>query len=370
MKKLRTTSGLLSAALLLSVALTGCGTKTADPKTEGTKAPATGATEQLDKELNLYNWAEYMPEEVLEKFEAETGVKVRLDTFSSNEELYAKLKAGGSGYDLIFPSGYMVSALKREGLVAQIDKSKLPNLKNLDPNVKDSANDPNYEYSVPYLWGMTGIAVDASQIDLTKTPINSFKDLWNPELKNKLVMVDDSRELIGMTLKTLGYDLNSTDPAQLEQAKTKLKELQPNIKAYNSDSFLEMLQAKEVAAGVVYSGAIARGMLQDPNMKWIFPTEGVNLWMDNMSIPKDAPHQKTALAFIDFILRPEISKILSDTFPYSNPNAEANKVLDEKLRNNPATNPPAEKIQKGQWLADINDEAAQLYDRIFTEVKG
>lgn len=360
MKKLRTTSGLLSAALLLSVALAGCGTKTDSAKTPG----------GLDKELNLYNWAEYMPEEVLEKFTAETGVKVRMDNFSSNEELYAKLKAGGSGYDLIFPSGYMITALKREGLIAPIDKAALTNLKNLDANIKDSANDPNYEYSVPYLWGMTGIAVDATQIDLTKTPITSFNDLWKPELKNKLVMVDDSRELIGMTLKTLGYDLNSTDAAQLEQAKAKLKELQPNIKAYNSDSFLEMLQAKEVAGGVVYSGAIARGMMQDPDLKWIFPTEGVTLWMDNMAIPKDAPHQKTALAFIDFILRPEISKILSDTFPYSNPNAEANKVLDEKLRNNPATNPPAEQLKKGQWLADINDEAAQIYDRIFTEVKG
>lgn len=365
MKKLRTVSGLLGAALILSAALAGCGTKTADPK-----APAPAAASGLDKELNLYNWAEYMPEEVLKQFEAETGVKVHLDTFSSNEELYAKLKAGGSGYDLIFPSGYMVTALKREGLIAAIDKSKLENLKNLDPNVKDTANDPNYEYSVPYMWGMTGIAVDSSQIDLTKTPITSFNDLWNPALKNKLVAVDDSRELIGMTLKTLGYNLNETDPAKLEQAKAKLKELQPNIKAYNSDSFLEMLQAKEVAGGVVYSGAIARGMMQDPDLKWIFPSEGVTLWMDNMAIPKDAPHQKTALAFINFILRPEISKILSDTFPYSNPNAEANKTLDEKLKNNPATNPPADQLKKGQWLADINDEAAQLYDRIFTEVKG
>jgi spermidine/putrescine-binding protein len=367
-KKLRAISGALSAVLLLSMALTGCATKSNEPK--DTKNPAPSAGEQLDKELNLYNWAEYMPDEVLQKFEAEYGVKVRLDTFSSNEELYAKLKAGGSGYDLIFPSGYMVTALKREGLISPIDKSALTNLKNLDPNVKDNANDPNYEYSVPYLWGMTGIAMDASQVDLTRTPVTSFKDLWKPEFKNKLVMVDDSRELIGMTLKTLGYGLNETDPAKLEQAKVKLKELQPNIKAYNSDSFLEMLQAKEVVGGVVYSGAIARGMMADPNLKWIFPAEGVNLWMDNMAIPKDAPHKKTALAFINFVLRPEISKILSDTFPYSNPNAEANKSLDEKLKKNPATTPPAEEIKKGQWLADIDEEAAQLYDRIFTEVKG
>lgn len=358
MKKLRTVGALLGATLLLSGLLAGCATKSTPPAGE------------LGKELNIYNWAEYMPDEVLEKFEEETGVKVRMDNFSSNEELYAKLKAGGSGYDLIFPSGYMVTALKREGLLTPIEKAQLKNLKNLDPNVKDTANDPNFEYSVPYLWGMTGIAVDTSQIDLNKTPINSFKDLWNPELKNKLVMVDDSRELIGMTLKTLGYSLNETDPAKLEEAKGKLKDLQANIKAYNSDSFLEMLQAKEVAGGVVYSGAIARGMLQDENLKWIFPSEGVTLWMDTMAIPKDAPHQKAAMAFIDFILRPDISAILSDTFPYSNPNAEANKSLDEKLRNNPATTPPKEQLQKGEWLADIDEKAAQLYDRIFTEVKG
>jgi spermidine/putrescine-binding protein len=358
----RLMSGILSATILLSAALAGCSAK----KTE---APAeTGSNQtKLAKELHVYNWSEYLPDEVIKKFEEKYGVKVTYDKYSSNEEMYAKLKAGGSGYDLIFPSGYMVSALKREGLLAPINKANIPNLKNLDPNVKDALNDPNYEYSVPYMWGMTGIAINTEKV---KTPVTSFADLWKPEFKNSLVMVDDAREIVGMTMRTLGYSMNDVDPKKLEEAKAKLKELQPNIKAYNSDTTADMMLSGEVVGGVVYSGAMARAMRQNPKITWIFPKEGVTLWMDNMAIPKDSPRKETAEAFINFILEPEISKMLSEAYPYSNPNAEANKLLPKEYQENPAITPPAEQVKKGEWIKDLSDEGAQAYDKIFTEVKG
>ena len=184
-------------------------------------------------ELNLYAWSEYIPQTLLDNFTTQTGIKVNYDTYSSNEELMAKLQAGASGYDVIIPSDYMVSILNKQGLLEKLDMAQIPNFKNIDDRLKNQDYDPGNQFTVPYQWGTSCLVVDTSKVT---RPITKWADLWDPEFAGKVVLLDDEREVIGMVLEVLGYDKNSTDPAQLEEAKTKLSELMPNVKLFDSDS--------------------------------------------------------------------------------------------------------------------------------------
>jgi spermidine/putrescine transport system permease protein len=317
-------------------------------------------------ELNLFNWTEYMPQEILDAFAKEFRVKINYDTYSSNEEMLAKLTAGAAGYDIIVPSDYMVSVLLQQDLLEPLDKQALTNWDNLDPNFLNLEFDPSNRYSVPYMWGTVGLAVNTTFV---KETITKWGDLWDPKYKGRIVLPDDPREIIGMGLQVTGKSRNSTEPKDLEAAKQKLRDLMPSIKAFDSDSPKSLLLSGEVHLGMVWNGEAVLAAVENPKIIYVLPAEGGGIWMDTLAIPKSAKNKKLAHEFINFMLRPEISARLSEAFPYGNPNKASHALTDPGILSNPAAYPSASALRKAEWLTDVG-EATVLYDRIWTELKG
>ncbi|MBP2649185.1 MAG: transporter permease [Firmicutes bacterium] len=333
----------------------GCG------KTEGSKP-------KLASELNLFIWSEYIPQAVLDKFEQKYGIKVNQTNYSSNEEMLAKLQAGGtSQYDVAVASDYMVEIMlnQKQPIIQVIDLNNVPNLKNIDPQYRNKVFDPDNKYSVAYVCGSAVIAVNKDKI---KESIKSYKDLMNPKYKNSLVVLDDERAIIGIGLKLLGYSLNETDEEKIKQAKDVVSKLIPNIKAYDSDSPKTLLINGEAAGGVVWSAEASLAKRENPNIEIIFPEEGMYLWQDNLVITQGAPHKKEAELFINFILEPEISAMISKEFPYTNPNLEARKLLDQSVLEDKSAYPPQDVLAKGEFLRDVG-EATKIYDELWSELK-
>jgi len=326
-----------------------------------------------EKVVNLYAWSEYIPQALLDGFTKKTGIKVNYDAYSSNEELLAKLQAGASGYDIIIPSDYTVSIMINQGLLEPIDLSKVPNFVNIDESLKNPKFDPGNKYTVPYQWGTSCLVVDTDKVT---RPITKLADLWDPAFKGKVVLLDDEREVIGMALLVLGYDKNSTDEAQLEEAKAKLLELKPNIKLFDSDSPKTALLSGEVWLGLTWNGEAALAHQENPAIDYIIPEEGCTIWFDNLAIPKGAPHPEAAYALINYILDPEASLLITAEFPYSNPNKAALDLLKTKdpaayeaYMGFAATNPSKEDMKRLYLIKDVG-KATTIWDRIWTEFKG
>ncbi|MFY0543641.1 polyamine ABC transporter substrate-binding protein [Brevibacillus sp. H7] len=345
----------LTALSLVTAA--GCGS---EPAGQG-----QAADNGLDKELNVFNWSEYLPESVLQKFEQKYGVKVNYSTFSSNEEMLAKVSAGGGIYDLVVASDYFIQPMAKQGLIQEMDLNNIPNRKNLAPEYVNKEHDPGNKYSVPYMGNTVSLAYNPDNI---KKEITSYEDLWNPDLKGQIVMVDDQRFILGMVLKTLGYSANDTDPAHLEEAKQKMLKLMPNIKAFDSDSPKTLMINGEVNIAYVWGAEIALAQREKPQIKTVLPKEGLMITFDNFVIPAGAKHKKTAEAFVNFLLEPEISAEIAKEFPYINPNKEAHKLIDKEIMENIAIYPPAEEMRRAESLLDIGD-GVTLYDRVWSEVK-
>lgn len=348
-------------ALLVIVVLiggtAGCG--------GGSDTGGQGGSQAEEKVLNVFNWSEYLPQEVIDNFTKETGIKVNYSTYSSQEEMAAKLEAAPGQYDLIVASDYMVEALTKRGMLKELDLTKVPNFKNLAPECVNPPYDPGNKYTVPYMWGTVAIAVNTDKV---QKEITSWNDLWDPAFANKIVVLNDARYIIGATLKSLGYSCNETDPAKLNEAKAKLKELVPRIKAFDSDSPKTLFASNEVVIGAIWNGEAALAAQENPAVKFVYPKEGCIRWQDNMAIPKDAKHPNNALLFMDYICRPEVGKQIAEAFPYASPNAETIKLLPEEKRNDPASYAPKEALEKGEYLKDVG-EATVAFDEIWSEVK-
>ena len=346
---------------------------TAAPTATATPKPTAAPPVVTSKEINLYAWSEYVPQELLDAFAKEYKIKVNYDTYASNEELLAKLQAGKTNYDVIIPSDYTVSILIGQKMLEPIDLGHMPNFANVDDQFKNPYYDPGNQYTVPYQWGSVAIAVNTTKV--TK-PITKYADLWDPAFKGKLVVLDDEREIIGMALLVLGYDKNSTDPAQLDAAKKKLIELKPNIKLYDSDSPKTALLSGEAVAGVVWNGEASLAHQENAKITYVLPEEGMGVWIDNLAVPKGAPHKDAEIAFLNFVLRPDMSILITKAFPYSSVNKAALELLKTKEPDTyksymdfPATNPPADAVKKGHVIKDVGD-ATTLWDKVWTEVKG
>ncbi|MDQ7791073.1 MAG: spermidine/putrescine ABC transporter substrate-binding protein [Desulforudis sp.] len=339
---------------LVAGAVAGCG--------GGSGSNQSGSQEAV---LNVFNWSEYLPQEVIDAFTEETGIKVNYSTYSSQEEMVAKLEVGGSQYDLIVASDYMVEVLAKRGMLNEVDLSKVPNYKNMTPECIGQPYDPEDKYTVPYMWGTVAIAVNTDKVE---KEITSWNDVWDPAFANQIVVLDDSRYIIGATLKSLGYSCNETDPARLDEAKTKLKELTPRIKAFDSDSPKTLFASNEVAIGIIWNGEAAIAGQENPAVKLIYPKEGAIRWQDNMAIPKGAKHPNNALLFMDYVCRADVGKQIAESFPYASPNAETIKLLPEELRNDPASYAPADVLALAEYLSDVG-EATIAFDQIWSEVK-
>ena len=375
---------MLVVLIVASMALSACGGgATATPTqvaaadlvtSSGYVCPkAEPKMEVTSTELNLFVWTEYIPTDMQECFELVYGVKVNRDEYSSNEEMYAKISAGGTSYDLVQPTDYIVSLMIRQGLLQELDHAKLPNLANLDSNYLNFDFDPGNKYTLPYQAGTDAIVYNAKTV---KNPPKSWADLWNPEYAGRMVFLDDSRAVIGATLLTLGYDVNTTDPAQLDEAKTKLAELVPNIKLFDSDSPKTALIAGDVDLGNTWTGEAFLAQQENPDIQYVYPTEGAILWQDNWAMPKDAPHADAVYAWLNYTMQGNIFWMMLRDFPYTNPNkaaldfAKTNEPdLYKAYMDSPITNTPADAIANGHRIDDVG-EALPLYDQIWTEVKG
>ncbi|MCL4829760.1 MAG: spermidine/putrescine ABC transporter substrate-binding protein [Caldilinea sp.] len=368
---------LLIAALLAAACGGGATTQTPAESTaaeSGSTCPEPNPRmEVTSTQLNLFVWTEYIPQETVDCFEEVYGIRVNKDEYSSNEEMYAKLSAGGANYDLVQPTDYIVALMIRQGLLQELDKSRLAIMDSLDPNYLDLPFDPGNRYTIPYQAGTDAIVVNTETV---QTVPQSFADLWNPEYAGRLVMIDDSRAIIGATLLTLGYDVNTTDPAQLEEAKVKLAELARGVKIFDSDSPKTALIAGDVDLGIVWTGEAEIARRELPSIEYIYPTEGAILWQDNYAIPVGAPNLDAAYAWLNYSLQGDLFWRMLDEFPYTNPNLAAldfarenHPELYEAYMNSNITNTPPEELERGHRMEDVGD-ATPLYDRVWTEVKG
>lgn len=315
------------------------------------------------KEINLFGWSEYVPQAVLDQFEKESGIKVNYETYASNEEMLSKLLGGAAQYDLVQPTDYVVEALIKAGKLEVIDFSRIPNMKNVGAEFLRQPHDPEQKYSVPYMAGTVGIVVNTEKV---KQPITGLKDVFSGTCAGRIVTLNDNRELLTWALRTLGRDINTITPEAIEAARPVLAQWLPQIKVYDSDSPKTSLLGGEVDIGVVWSGEAALLYQENKKFAYILPQEGAHLWIDSLVIPKGAPHKADAEAFINFILRPEISVLISAAFPYTNPNLAARKLLSPEQLGNPASYPAPCKLEA---FKDIG-KAASIVDKLITDLKG
>ncbi len=315
----------------------------------------------------LYNWADYIPDSVLRSFTKETGIKVEVATFDSNETMFAKLQlVNGKGYDLAIPTTFFIERMKRADLIQPIDKSKLKNFKNLEPSLLNQAYDPDNKYSIPYLWGSTAIAVNTDEMDASS--ITSWKDLWKPEFKDQILLLDDVRDIFLMALKAKGFENNTTNEDEIRQAYEALVELLPNVKLFLSDSPKGPLIQGNVPMGVMWNGETYMAQLELGTVEYVYPSEGVTLWVDSFVIPKGAENVENAHKFIDYVLRADIGKIILEGVGNSTPNRATIPLLSEEMRNNPMIVPPAEVIEKGSFHRDLGEVNA-IYEKYWQMLK-
>jgi len=356
-------------ALGAALALLACSDSAPPPApSPATPAPATPAPAPPQPaeagELNLFAWSEYVPQSVLDGFSKETGIQVNYETYGSNEEMLAKLMSGASSYDLIQPSEYVVEALAKEKLLLPLDKSKIPNLKNIGPEYWNQPHDPELTYSVPYMQGTVGIVLNTEKV---KQPVTGYADVFQPKYKGRIVILDDALEIVTWGLATQGIGPDGVTTENLAKVRPVLAKWLPLVKVYDSDSPKTALLNGDVDLGIVWSGEAAILIKEQPGkFAYVLPKEGAHMFIDNLVIPKDAEHVDAAHAFIDYILRPDVSRKISEEFPYTNPNLEARKLLSEEERANAASYPPGN--PKLSTFRDIGAMAAEV-DKLFTDLK-
>ncbi|WP_172562218.1 extracellular solute-binding protein [Vibrio furnissii] len=319
-----------------------------------------------DQQLYFYNWSEYIPNEVLEDFTKETGIKVIYSTYESNESMYAKLKTQGSGYDLVVPSTYFVSKMRKEGMLREIDKSKLSHFSDLDPNYLNKPFDPDNKYSIPYIWGATGIGINTDMLD--KSSVKNWGDLWDAKWEGQLMMMDDAREVFHIALSKLGYSPNTTDPKEIEAAYHELRKLMPNVLVFNSDFPANPYLAGEVSLGMLWNGSAYMAREEGAPIEIIWPEQGTIFWMDSISIPAGAKNVEAAHKMIDFLLRPENAAKIALEIGYPTPVKTAYSLLPAEFANDPNVFPPQSVMDSGVWQDEVG-EAAALYEEYFQKLK-
>ncbi len=317
--------------------------------------------------LTIFNWGEYIDPDLLKQFEKETGIHVIYETFDSNEAMMTKIQQGGTAYDIAVPSEYMIEKMKEENLLIPLDKSKIPNLKNIDPYFLDLPFDDDNKYSVPYFWGTVGIVYNPSLVgDLD---FSSWDDLWDPSLKRKVFLVDGAREVIGMGLNSLGYSLNSLDNHELRKATDKLITLAPNVKAIIGDEITPLMINNEATVALTWSGQAADMMSENEELDFAVPEEGSNLWFDNMVIPKTSKNIEGAHKFINFMLKAESGAQNADYVGYSTPNITAMKLMDKEVVADERYYPSEEQRETLEVYKNLGPDYLGKYNELFLEFK-
>ena len=348
--KRRLLSMVIAGTMVCSM-LTGCG--------------SSGDTGK-NGEINIFVWTEYVSDAAIEAFEKDTGIKVNLSTYSSNEDLLAKLKSESEGtYDVILPSDYAVEYLIAQDKLEALDKDKLTNLSNIDDTYLDESYDPGNVYSVPYEGGVACIAVNTAKVD---KEITSYGDLFDSSLAGQLVVLDDYRAVIGMTERSMGLSMNETDPDTLATVEEKLLTLKDNVKLYDSDSPKSALISGDCTVGMVWSAEAALAMDENPDIQIVYPSEGAYVFLDNWAIPKGAKNYDGAMEFINYMLSAEAAKMNIEDFPYLCPNKAGLELMGDDYVNNEAKNVPSEVIANGEFVSYLDTDTLAIYE-MWTKLK-
>ena len=321
------------------------------------------------EKLVVYNWGEYIDPEVLTMFEEETGIDIVYEEFETNEILYPKISSGAIAYDVICPSDYMIQRMIENDLLSEINFDNIPNLKNIGKQYLEQSRqfDPENKYSVPYCWGTVGILYNKMMVD---EPVDSWSILWDPKYKDNILMQDSVRDAFGVTLKYLGYSLNSIDLDELTEAKNLLIEQKPLVQAYVIDQVRDKMIGNEAALGVIYSGEAIYTQKENPNLEYVIPKEGSNIWIDSWVIPKNAEHKENAEKFINFLCRPDIALMNVEYITYSTPNEAARELIeDESIRNSEIAFPDLSKYDNLETFQYLGTEADQVYGDLWNKVK-
>ena len=350
MKKLNKILAVCSSILLLSTSLTGCNKDNENKRT-----------------LNVFNYGDYINEDLIAKFEEETGIDVIYDTYESNEIMYQKVKNSPGSYDLVFPSDYMVEKMLKEDLLEKIDYSNIPNYQYIGEDFKNLPYDSNNEYSVPYMWGTIGIIYDADRVS---DVVDSWDILWNPKYKGEIFMFDSIRDTLAISLARLGYSLNSTNKDELEEASQELIKQKSLVQSYVMDEVKDKMINGEAIMATVYSGdaIYIQEEAPDLNLQYVVPKEGSNKWFDVMVIPKGAKHKTEAELFINFLSDPENAKENVDYIGYATPNEAAFELLDKEVQEDETVYPSEEVLDKCEIYKDLGNDI-KLYDDAWLKVK-
>ncbi|MGD2271870.1 MAG: spermidine/putrescine ABC transporter substrate-binding protein [Desulfobacterales bacterium] len=361
-----TRRGFIKKATALGLSLAGALT-IADSFFSGTRQAYAAQVDRskLSKQLNIYNWSDYIAEDTIPNFEKEFGVKVNYDTYEDNEAMLAKLQSGATGYDIVVPTGYMIEIMLKQGLLAPIDHEIIPNLKGVSETLQDPPYDRGRKHTVPWQWGTTGFAYNSKKVS---GKVDSWKLLWDPQYEGKITLLDDMRSAISVALKYRGYSLNSTSKSELMEAKRMLMEQKPLLKAYISAPVKSLLISGEVWLSQLWVGDTLMAKDENNDIEYCIPKEGCEIWDDNLAIPKSAPHKYTAQVWMNYCLRPEVSAGVSNFVHYATPVEAAKKLIDKSDLNNPGIYPPPEVMQRLEFQKDVG-EATRLYDQIWTELK-
>ena len=346
-------------ALLLCTALavgtlTGCGSE---------KGGENGV-------VYVYNWGEYIDPQTLDMFEEETGIKVIYDEFETNEIMYPKVEAGSSAYDVVCPSDYMIQKMIDNDLLQELNWDNIPNAKaNIGAQYyeQSEAFDPGNRYAVPYCWGTVGILYNKTMVD---EPVTSWSILWDEKYADSILMQDSVRDLFMVGLKSLGYSMNSTDEKELNEAKDLLIQQKPLVQAYVIDQVRDKMIGNEAALGVIYSGEAIFTQRENPDLEYVIPKEGTNVWIDSWVIPKNAENVENAEKFIDFMCRGDIALLNFDYITYSTPNTAAQALIeDDDIRNSKIAFPDLSQYDGLETFSYLGDDADALYNDLWKEIK-
>jgi len=375
MSKTTRTAVIAALAALLGF---GCGKKAESPPAVDAAAPAASAEEKI---LNVFNWSDYIDPQVIEDFQKETGIKVSYDVFDSNEVLETKLLTGNSGYDLVVPSAYFLERQIKAGVFGKLDKAKLTNLANLDPDIVQRAagHDPGGQYGVVYMWGTTGIGYNADKVKaiMPNAPVDSWNLVFDPAVISKfkgcgVSVLEDPTDMVATMLLFLGKDPNSESEADLKLAEERLLAIRPYIRQITSSQYIEALANGEICIAVGYSGDVlqARDRAAEAgkavDIRFSIPKEGALMWFDTLAIPADAKHPGNAHLFIDYLLRPDVAARNSDFVNYANANAKATELVNEELRNDTSIYPSDETKARLQANLSKSAEFTRLLNRAWT----
>ncbi len=343
------------------------------------------AAAQKQRAVNFYNWSDYIDPTVLDDFSKETGIKVRYDTFDSNDTLEAKLLAGKSGYDVVVPTGYFLARQIAAGIFEKLDKSKLPNLANVWPEIASrlASYDPGNQYAVNYMWGTTGIGynVKAAREMLGRTAsIDSWEDVFDPAKLARfkdcgIHLLDSSDDIMPAALHYMHLDPNSSDPADLQKAADLLAKIRPYVRKFHSSEYLNALASGEICFVVGFSGDIKQAQRRAAEAKggvavgYAIPKEGAQLWFDNLAIPKDAPDTAEAHELIDYLLKPGVAAKNSNLIAYANGNLASQKFIDKSILDDRTIYPDAATMAKLYTITAHDQKTQRLINRLWTRIK-